>query len=310
MLKKIVFMGTPFFAVPILKSLYQNGYSVSVVYTQPPQKSQRGQKINKSPIQGISETLKIEYRTPISLKNNKEEYNYLKELDADIAIVVAYGQIIPKEYLSLVKKGFINIHASLLPKWRGAAPIQRSIMSLEKETGVSIMKIAEQLDTGAICNSYKIDITADDNSETITEKLSALASEKILDNIDQILEDKIEFKEQNHNESTYAAKIEKTEGKIEWSKTAESIIGKINGLYPNPGAFFIYKGERYKILKANLALGSGEIGEVLDNYLEVSCGNKKSIKILEIQRQGKKPQNIGEFMLGSQIKKGSNLNNA
>ena len=183
-------------------------------------------------------------------------------------------------------------------------------MSLEKETGVSIMKIAEQLDTGAICNSYKIDITADDNSETITEKLSALASEKILDNIDQILEDKIEFKEQNHNEATYAAKIEKTEGKIEWSKTAESIIGKINGLYPNPGAFFIYKGERYKILKANLALGSGEIGEVLDNYLEVSCGNKKSIKILEIQRQGKKPQNIGEFMLGSQIKKGSNLNNA
>tara|TARA_B110000003_G_scaffold223816_1_gene224302 strand:+ start:130 stop:1062 length:933 start_codon:yes stop_codon:yes gene_type:complete len=310
MLKKIVFMGTPFFAVPILKSLYQNGYSVSVVYTQPPQKSQRGQKINKSPIQGISETLKIEYRTPSSLKNNKEEYNYLKELDADIAIVVAYGQIIPKEYLSLVKKGFINIHASLLPKWRGAAPIQRSIMSLEKETGVSIMKIAEQLDTGAICNSYKIDITADDNSETITEKLSALASEKILDNIDQILEDKIEFKEQNHNEATYAAKIEKTEGKIEWSKTAESIIGKINGLYPNPGAFFIYKGERYKILKANLALGSGEIGEVLDNYLEVSCGNKKSIKILEIQRQGKKPQNIGEFMLGSQIKKGSNLNNA
>ena len=148
MLKKIVFMGTPFFAVPILKSLYQNGYSVSVVYTQPPQKSQRGQKINKSPIQGISETLKIEYRTPSSLKNNNEEYNYLKELDADIAIVVAYGQIIPKEYLSLVKKGFINIHASLLPKWRGAAPIQRSIMNLEKETGISIMKIGEKLDTG------------------------------------------------------------------------------------------------------------------------------------------------------------------
>ena len=151
-------MGTPFFAVPILKSLYQNGYSVSVVYTQPPQKSQRGQKINKSPIQGISETLKIECRMPNSLKNNKEEYNYLKRLDADIAIVVAYGQIIPKEYLSLVKEGFINIHASLLPKWRGAAPIQRSIMNLEKETGVSIMKIGEKLDTGPVCNSYKIDI--------------------------------------------------------------------------------------------------------------------------------------------------------
>ena len=310
MLKKIVFMGTPFFAVPILKSLYQNGYSVSVVYTQPPQKSQRGQKINKSPIQGISETLNIEYRTPSSLKNNKEEYNYLKELDADIAIVVAYGQIIPKEYLSLVKKGFINIHASLLPKWRGAAPIQRSIMNLEKETGVSIMRIGEKLDTGPVCNSYKIEIMSDDNSETIAEKLSALAAEKILDNIDEILEGKAKFKEQNHNQASYATKIEKTEGQIKWGETAENIIGKINGLYPNPGAFFIYKGERYKILKASLTPGSGEIGEVLDNYLEISCGNKKSIKVLEIQRQGKRPQNIGEFMLGSLIKKGSNLSNA
>ena len=310
MLKKIVFMGTPLFAVPILKSLYQNGYSVSVVYTQPPQKSQRGQMINKSPIQGISETLKIEYRTPSSLKNNKEEYNYLKELDADIAIVVAYGQIIPKEYLSLVKKGFINIHASLLPKWRGAAPIQRSIMNLEKETGVSIMKIGEKLDTGPVCNSYKIDIVSGDNSETIAEKLSALAAEKILDNIDDILSDKIEFKEQNHNEASYAAKVEKIEGQIDWSVAAEVIIGKINGLYLSPGAYFTYNGERYKILKASLALGSGEIGEVLDDYLEISCGNKKSIKVLEIQRQGKRPQNIREFMLGSQIKKGSYLNNA
>jgi methionyl-tRNA formyltransferase len=309
MLKKIVFMGTPLFAVPILKSLYQNGYPVSIVYTQPPQKSQRGQKINKSPVQGISETLKIEYRTPNSLKNNKDEYNYLKELDADIAIVVAYGQKIPKEYLSLVKKGFINIHASLLPKWRGAAPIQRSIINLEKETGISIMRIGEKLDTGPICNSYKIEITDNDNTETISEKLSALAAEKILDNIDEILEDKIDFKEQNHNEATHAAKIEKTEGQIKWSETAENIIGKINGLYPSPGAFFIYKGERYKILKASLALGSGEIGEVLNNYLEICCGNKKSIKVLNIQRQGKKPQNIDEFMLGSQIKKGSNLNN-
>ena len=310
MLKKIVFMGTPLFAVPILKSLYQNGYPISLVYTQPPQKSQRGQKINKSPIQGISQTLNIECRTPEKLKNNKEEYKYLKNFEPDIVIVVAYGQIIPKEFLNLSKKGFINIHASLLPKWRGAAPIQRSIMNLEKETGFSIMKIEEKLDTGPVCNFYKLNIEADDNSETIAEKISALASEKILDNIDKILEDKIEFKEQNHNEATYAAKIEKTEGKIEWSETAEKIIGKINGLYSNPGAFFIYNGERYKILKASLSLSSGNVGEVLDSYLEVGCGNKKSIKILEIQRQGKRPQNIGEFMLGSQIKKGSNLNNA
>ena len=303
-------MGTPFFAVPILKSLYQNGYSVSAVYTQPPKKSQRGQKINKSPVQGISETLNIEYRTPVSLENNKEEYEYLKNLNADIAIVVAYGQIIPKEFLGLVKKGFINIHASLLPKWRGAAPVQRSIMNLEKETGVSIMKIGEKLDTGPVCNSYKIAINISDNAETILEKLSVLAAEKILDNIDNILDNKIEFKEQNHINATYAPKIEKSEGEIRWNETAEYIIGKINGLYPSPGAFFIYKGERYKILKAELSSGIGENGDVLDNYLEISCGNKKSIKVLEIQREGKRPQNTSEFMLGSQIKKGSNLSNA
>ena len=309
MLKKIVFMGTPFFAVPILKSLYQNGYPISVVYTQPAQKSKRGQRVNKSPIQGISETLNIEFRTPTSLKNNREEYEYLKKLNADIAIVVAYGQIIPKEILNLTKKGFINIHASLLPKWRGAAPIQRSIMNLDKQTGISIMKIDEKLDTGPVCNFYKLNIMNNDNAEIISDKLSALAAEKILDNIDEILENKLEFKEQAHGEATYAYKIEKSEGKIDWNNSAESIIGKINGLYPNPGAWFIYNGERYKVLKAEISNGMGKIGTVLNDYLEVSCYDK-SVKILEIQREGKRPQNINEFMLGSQIKKGSNLNNA
>ena len=303
-------MGTPFFSVPILKSLYQNGYQISVVYTQPPQKSKRGQKINKSPIQGISETLNIEYRTPSSLKNNKKEYEYLKKLDADIAIVVAYGQIIPKEFLNLPKKGFINIHASLLPKWRGAAPIQRSIMNLEKETGISFMKLEEKLDTGPICNSYKIGIAESDNTEIISEKLSLLAAEKVLDIIDSTFDGKIDFKEQEHSKATYASKIEKKEGQIKWKDSAENIIGKINGLYPYPGAFFIYKGERYRVLKAELAYGIGKIGDVIGDYLEIICGNKKSIKILEIQRQGKNPQNIGEFMLGSKLKKGSNLNNA
>ena len=183
-------------------------------------------------------------------------------------------------------------------------------MNLEKQTGISIMRIQKKLDAGPVCNSYKIEVTDSDNSETISDKLSSLAAEKILDNIDDILENKIEFKEQNHNEATYASKIEKSEGQIKWSESAESIIGKINGLYKNPGAFFIYKGERYKILKAELTNGKGEVGEVLDDYLEISCGNKKSIKILEIQRQGKRPQSISEFMLGSQIKKGLNLNNA
>ncbi len=302
-------MGTPIFAVPILKSLYQNGYSISVVYTQPPQKSKRGQRVNKSPVQGISETLNIDFRTPQSLKNNIEEYEYLKKLDADIAIVVAYGQIIPKEILSLTKKGFINIHASLLPKWRGAAPIQRSIINLDKETGISIMKIGEKLDTGPICNSYKLNITNNDNAETISDKLSKLASEKILDNIDEILEGKIKFKEQVHEEATYAYKIQKSEGKIDWHNSAESIIGKINGLYSSPGAWFMYNGERYKVLKAKISNSVGVVGTVVGNYLEVGCKNK-SIKILELQREGKRVQNINEFMPGSKIKKGSNLNNA
>ena len=297
------------FAVPILKSLYQNGYLVSVVYTQPPQKSNRGQKINKSPIQGISETLNLEIRTPESLKNNKKEHEFLRELKADIAIVVAYGQIIPKEFLSLTKKGFINIHASLLPKWRGAAPIQRSIINLDKETGISIMKIDEKLDAGPVCNSYKIEIKGNDNFKTVSEKLSLLSAEKILENIDDILEDKLNFKEQNHKEATHASKIKKSEGKINWNDSAENINGKINGLYPNPGAWFMHKGERYKILRGEIGFGLGKIGEVVDDYLEINCNNKKTIKVLEIQREGKRPQNISEFMFGSQIKKGLNLNN-
>ena len=305
MVKKIVFMGTPMFAVPILKSLYQNGYPISEVYTQPPQKSQRGQKINKSPIQGIAETLNLKFRTPKYLKNNDEEYNYFKSLDADLAIVVAYGQIIPKKFLSLTKKGFINIHASLLPKWRGAAPIQRSIMNLDKETGVSVMKIAEQLDTGPVCNTYKINLENNLNASDVSDKLSLIAAEKLLDNIDDILEDKAKFIDQDHSKATYAFKIQKAEGEINWNDQAKNIIGKINGLYPVPGAFFIYKGERYKILKAEIGNGIGSPGEIVSDYLEIVCGDKQTIKIQEIQRQGKRPQNIGEFMLGSQIKKGA-----
>jgi len=305
--KKIVFMGTPMFAVPILKSLYQNGYPISNVYTQPPQKSQRGQRINKSPIQGIAETLNLEFKTPKSLKDNNEEYESFKKIEADLVVVVAYGQIIPKEFLNLSKKGFINIHASILPRWRGAAPIQRSIMNLDKETGVSIMKIAEKLDTGPVCNTYKIDLDNNFNAQDIGEKLSLLAAEKILDNIDDILDDKATFIEQDHSKATYASKIQKSEGEIDWTESAKNIIGKINGLYPTPGAFFIYNGERYKILKAEIGNGIGNPGEVISDYLEIVCGKNQSIKITEIQRQGKKPQNIGEFMLGSQIKKGSKI---
>ena len=310
MAKKIIFMGTPLFAVPILKSLYQNGYPISVVYTQPPQKSHRGQKINKSPIQGISETLNIDFRCPENLKDNDEEYRFIKNLNADLAIVVAYGKLIPKNFLNLTKKGFINIHGSILPSWRGAAPIQRSIMNLDKETGISIMKLVETLDSGPVSNIHKIKLDQNNNAEEILEKLSLLAAKKILDDIDDILDDKVKFIDQDHSKASYAKKIEKIEGEINWNDEAQKIIGKINGLFPAPGAFFNFKGERYKILKAEIGNGLGQAGEVLSDKLEIACTNNQSIKILEIQRQGKKPQKIGEFMLGSSIRKGSLLSNA
>jgi methionyl-tRNA formyltransferase len=309
MSKKIIFMGTPLFCVPILKSLYQNGYNISVVYTQPPQKSHRGQQINKSPIQGISETLNIDYRTPTTFKDNHEEYEFLKELNADLSVVCAFGQIIPKNFLNLTKKGFVNIHASILPSWRGAAPIQRSIMNLDPETGISIMKMNEELDSGPVSNIYKVKIDKNQNAQEISEKLSALAAEKILDNVDDILEDKAKFVDQDHSKATYAKKIYKEESKIDWNEDASKIIGKINGLFPYPGAVFSFNGERYKILKAEISNGVGQVGEIISNHLEVACNNNQSIKILEIQRQGKRPQKINEFMLGSQIKKGSKLLN-
>tara|TARA_A100001011_G_C14159551_1_gene777633 strand:- start:112 stop:1044 length:933 start_codon:yes stop_codon:yes gene_type:complete len=307
MAKKIIFMGTPLFAVPILKSLYQNGYPITTVYTQSPQRSHRGQKINKSPIQGISETLNLNFRTPETLKNNNQELEFIKNMDADLAIVVAYGQIIPKEYLNLTKKGFINIHGSILPKWRGAAPIQRAIMNLDKEIGISIMKIVEKLDSGPISNIYKIKLDKDKNFQEISEILSLLAAEKILDEIDNILEDNVRFIAQEHSKATYAKKIDKAEGVINWNDEADKILGKINGLFPFPGAFFLFNGERYKILKAEIGNGLGKAGEVLSDKLEIACNSNKSLKILEIQRQGKKPQKVGEFMLGSKIKKGTLL---
>ena len=306
--KRIIFMGTPMFSVPILKSLYQNGYPVTCVYTQPPQRSKRGQKVNKSPVQGISETLNIEFRAPETLKDNQEEYEFIKNHEADLAVVVAYGQIIPKNILSLTKKGFINIHASLLPKWRGAAPIQRSIMNLDKETGISMMRINEELDTGAVSNQYKLEI-GDENAEEISEKLSLLAAEKILDEIDNVLDDKANFIEQDHSKATYAPKIDKSEGRINWNEKAEQILGKVNGLYPVPGAWFNFAGERYKILKSKIGNAVGKVGEVTSDELEVICGDNKSLKILEIQRQGKRVQSINEFMLGSRIKKGMILPN-
>ena len=306
MQRKIAFMGTPNFAVPILKCMYQNGYEVSAVYTQPPKKSNRGQKFEKSPVHLLAETLNLNVRTPHHFKENNLEHEYIKNLDLDLVIVIAYGQIIPKNFLSLSKNGFINIHASILPRWRGAAPIQRSIINQDKETGISVMKINENLDEGDLSHIFKINIIENENAQSLSDRLSILASENISNVIDSIFDNEVNFKPQDHSKATYAKKIKKIEGLIDWNDNAENIIGKINGLYPYPGGYFLFKGERYKILKAEKSFSKENPGKVLTNDLEVSCGIN-SIKILEIQREGKKSQKINEFLLGSQIKKGTSL---
>ena len=198
-------MGTPTISGQILKSLYQNGFDIEVVYTQPPVVSNRGHRLNKSPVHIMAEILNIPVRTPIIL-DNTEEKNFLEKQNISLGIVVAYGQILKKDILEIPKKGWINIHYSLLPKFRGAAPIQRAIMNNEKATGISIMKIDEGLDSGPVCNQYSIKILENENSEDLSQRLSNLASEKILQNIDDIFDNKASFKAQDHSKSTYAKK--------------------------------------------------------------------------------------------------------
>ena len=304
----IIFMGTSKFAVPILEKINESNLNISVVYTQPPRKSSRGMKVQKTPIQVKSELLGLPIRTPSSLKNNIDEYNFIKKIKPTIVIVISYGQIIPKKFLELSEKGFFNIHASILPKLRGAAPIQRAIMRQDTETGISFIKINEHLDSGPVLETYKIEIDLNLNATKLEEKLSQLASEKIIENLDNIIKGKAKIKEQDHSEATYAEKINKKEGKIIWSDSAKKIIGKINGLHPNPGAYFIFNGARYKILKAEIGNGSGHPGEVLNDKLEIACSNNESLKISEIQKEGKKIQEINEFLNGSKIYKGCTLN--
>ena len=302
-MKKIIFFGTPDFAVPILDRIVKSNLNVISVFSQPPRKSSRGQKIRKSAIHRYAENLNLDIKTP---KKIKDEEKFIINSNIDLGIVVAYGQIIPEKILNCSKYGFINIHASLLPKYRGAAPIQRSLINLEKLTGISIMKINKYLDSGPVCNQYQISINKNENLKTLSAKLSQLGADKIIENIELIFSNKAKFLEQVHSVATYANKIHKNEGKIDWKDSAINIIGKINGLFPSPGAWFEFEKERYKILSSELSEKSGKPGEVLDNLLTVGCGNK-SIKIKEIQRQGKKSQKTLDFLLGNKIKKGSLL---
>ena len=302
---KIVFMGTPEFSVPTLDALIKNKFNIVGVYTQPPKKSKRGQKINASPIEEFSKKNKINFRNPISL-DSREEFEIFKELSTDLVVVVAYGQIIPKNFLNAAKFGFINIHASLLPKWRGAAPIQRAIMNGDTKTGVSIMRIEEKLDSGPVLSAKELDLDHTTTYGEIEKKLSELGASVLIESLKKIENGKAKFVDQVHSEATYAKKIDKTETKINWNLDANKVIRHIHGLSPNPGAWFEYENERFKVLRANKFSATGKPGSVLDEELTIGC-KSDSIRILEIQRQGKNKQTTKEFLLGNKIVNGSIL---
>ena len=303
---KIIFMGTSKFSVPILKSIHDADYDIIQVYTQPPKKKNRGQKINQTPVHNYSDIKKINVRHPETL-NTDEELDFFKKIKPDIVVVAAYGQILPKKLLNIKKVKFINVHASLLPKWRGAAPIQRSIMNQDTETGISIMKIIPKLDAGPVMMKDKIKISKDTNFENLSQDLSQLAAKMIIKSIKLIESGKANFTNQNEEEATYANKIEKKETKINWADKAKKILAKINAFYPSPGSWFDYKGARFKVNKAIEVQGKGRPGEILDNKLTIACA-ENAIQILEIQKEGKKNMSVLEFLKGNNFEIGSNVN--
>ena len=302
---KIVFMGTPEFSVPALAALINNKFKILSIYTQPPKKSKRGQKINVSSVQKFSVKNNLPVRNTENLNNDKE-YNFIKNLSADIAVVVAYGKLIPKNILKTTKLGFINIHASLLPKWRGAAPIQRAIMNGDKKTGVSIMKIEEKLDCGPIIVSRELELDTSATYGETEKKLSEIGANLLIESLKKIESGNSKFVEQVHSEATYAKKINKKEAKINWNSNADKIIAQIHGLNPNPGAWFKFEKERIKVWKAKKLLANGKPGTVLEENLTVAC-KSDSIQILEIQREGKNKQLTQDFLLGKKISKNSLL---
>ncbi len=298
-------MGTPEFSIPTLSSLIDSKHDILAVYSQPPNKSDRGQKISPSAIEKFAVKNSLSVRTPKNLESDIE-FDYFKNLKPDMVVVVAYGNIIPKRYLVLPKYGFINIHASLLPKWRGAAPIQRSIMNLDTETGISIMKIVEQLDMGPVLHQVKIKIDENSSAKKVSLILSELGAKSMIECIKKIEKNKIEFKEQDHSKASYAKKISKEESRIKWSESARKILAKINALNPKPGAWFEYKNSRYKVWQAKVVQNEGNTGYTIDDKLTIACG-ENSIQILEIQKEGKNKLLLGKFLTGNHIKIGQKI---
>lgn len=301
----IIFMGTPEFAVPILESIYRSEHNILAVYTQPPKKRDRGQHIAHSPINKLANKLQLKVRSPDNF-NSEKEYEFIKKLSPKVIVVVAYGKIIPKKFLDVDGLDYINIHASLLPKLRGAAPIQRAIMNLDKETGVSIMKIVSKLDAGPVMMKSKLKIDETMSYFDLSKKMSNLSSKMILDSLKLIEEKKAVFVEQSDINATYARKIEKKEAKINWCEEAKIILAKINALNPNPGAWFDLNGKRIKVIKAKVTQASGKPGEILDNNFTVAC-LKNAVQIIELKKEGKKNMSATEFLKGYNLEIGSNI---
>lgn len=301
---KIVFMGTPDFAVPVLEKLI-NEHEVVCVYTRAPKEAGRGNKLTKTPVHLLAEKNGIEVRMPKTLRNEEEQKKFAA-LQADIAVVAAYGLILPRAVIEAPKFGCLNVHASLLPRWRGAAPIQRSIEFGDKESGVTIMQIVEALDAGAMYAKAVVPITSETTGGVLHDKLAALGADlmiKVLKNLKNIRPEP-----QDERLVSYAAKLDKSECRLDFSQTAEMLERKIRAFNPFPAMFFEYGGERFKVLLAEVVDSQGVPGEILTGRgkLVIACGNK-ALQIRQIQRQGKKIMTVEELLRGFDFAEGVRL---
>jgi methionyl-tRNA formyltransferase len=299
---KIVFMGTPDFAVPALVALHQAGHEITCVYSQPPSLSGRGKQLRPSPVHAKAEELGIEVRTPKSLRNEEAQAEFTS-LNADVAVVAAYGLILPQPILDAPVHGCLNIHASILPRWRGAAPIHRAVMAGDEETGVTIMQMEAGLDTGPMLSIVTTPIGSKTTGE-LTGELAQLGADAMV----KVLADLPAFPpvQQEDEAATYAAKVDKAEARIDWARPAAEIVRHIHGLAPFPGAWFELDGERVKLLLAEETEGSGEPGSVVDEGFSIACGSG-ALRPLRLQRAGKPAMDLADFLRGRPVAAGTVL---
>lgn len=299
---RLAFMGTPEFAVPCLAELVAAGHDIAAVYSQPPRPRGRGMVQTPSPVHAFAETMGLEVRTPVSMKA-PDEIAAFQALDLDAAVVVAYGQILLREVLEAPDLGCFNVHASLLPRWRGAAPIQRAIMAGDRITGVQIMRMTEGLDEGAVLNTQTVEITVDDTAATLSERLSRAGAALIPLTLAAI-ERGGAVETPQSGEPSYARKIKPAEARIDWNRPACEIDWHIRGLSPFPGAWCEIDGVRIKVLMSRLSQGAGRPGEVLDGGLKIACGDG-AVRLMRVQREGKGAQDVEVFLNGFPVAEGS-----